>query len=824
MLNDRLLKISVGSSRNSLNWQLTEILWSDFIRRVKVPIRSQETFDEYIRMQKAQQGILKDIGGFVGGTLNGLRRKAEAVTGRDLVTLDFDNIPSGGTDAVLKRVSSLGIAYCIYSTRSHAPYRPRLRIIIPLDKTVTPDEYEPVARKLAAVIGIEYCDPTTFEASRLMYWPGCSKDSEYVFQFEDKPFASADGILAQYDDWRDMTAWPQVPGAAPRAKVLLARQSDPTKKEGLIGAFCRVYDIRGALLKYLPNAYEDVEGKSDRMTYTGGTTTAGAVLYEDGKFLYSHHATDPCCDQLVNAFDLVRIHLFHELDVDIKPHTGGNARPSFKAMRKLAMEDEVVLRELNLEKAQQTMSVFTDLKNEDNQVKTEDNQLEIGEKPTETVLNVDWMREAKLDYNPDTGNPKKTMDNILRILRFDPLLKGKIAIDDFSNQGMALGELPWNACPDKRLWTDTDDAGLLWWLEYRYDITGRDKALAAVMLVSNQQKYNEVKDYLEALVWDGTERLDRVFIDYLAAEDTPYTRAVARKSFTAAVARVMRPGCKYDYVPVFNGPQGIGKTTFLKTIGKNWYSDSLQNFNGKEASEMIQGIWINEIGEMSGYNRSEMDIVKQFLSRCDDVYRQPYGKHAVRFPRKGVFFGTCNNHDFLKDPTGNRRFWPVDVGLHKPVKNIWAQLPEEVDQLWAEAVVRYAEGEQLFMDTPELDAATREAQEAHRENSIREGMIRDWIEKPVPPNYTSLSLSARRIFWNGGMAGTGDLVPREKVCAAEVWCELFMGDPKHMRRSDANEINQVLVESPGWRRNVTSRRFGYAGKQKGFERVMNIGV
>ena len=122
------------------------------------------------------------------------------------------------------------------------------------------------------------------------------------------------------------------------------------------------------------------------------------------------------------------------------------------------------------------------------------------------------------------------------------------------------------------------------------------------------------------------------------------------------------------------------------------------------------------------------------------------------------------------------------------------------------------------MDTPELDAATREAQEAHRENSIREGMIRDWIEKPVPPNYTSLSLSARRIFWNGGMAGTGDLVPREKVCAAEVWCELFMGDPKHMRRSDANEINQVLVNTPGWRRNQRTRRYGYAGTQKGFER------
>ena len=823
MINDRLLKISVGASRNSLNWQLTEILWSDFIRRVRIPVRSQETFDEYIRMQKLQQGALKDIGGFVGGALNGTRRKAEAVTGRDLVTLDFDNIPSGGTDAVLKRVASLGITYCVYSTRSHAPYRPRLRVIIPLDRTVTADEYEPVARKLAAAIGIEYCDPTTFEASRLMYWPGCSKDSEYVFQFEDKPFTSADGILTQYANWRDMTSWPQVPGTAPKAKVLLARQSDPTKKEGLVGAFCRVYDIRGALQRYLPNAYEEVENKDDRLTYTGGTTVAGAVLYDNGKFLYSHHATDPCCDQLVNAFDLVRIHLFHELDTGTKPHTGGNARPSFKAMRKLAMEDEVVLRELNLEKAQQVMSVFANLKTGDNQLKNGDNQLEIGEKSTETaesaeVLNVDWMRDAQLDYNPDTGNPKKTMDNILRILRFDPLLKGRIAIDDFSNQGMALGELPWNDCPDKRLWTDTDDAGLLWWLEYRYGITGKDKVLAAVMLVSSQQRYNEVKDYLEALVWDGTERLDTVLVDYLAAADTPYTRAVARKSFTAAVARVMCPGCKYDFVPVFNGPQGIGKTTFLKTIGKHWYSDSLQNFNGKEASEMIQGIWINEIGEMSGYNRSEMDIVKQFLSRCDDVYRQPYGKHAVRFPRKGVFFGTCNNHDFLKDPTGNRRFWPIDVGLHRPAKDIWAQLPMEVDQLWAEAVQRYEAGEPLFMDTPELDAATWEAQETHRENSIREGMIRDWIEKPIPPNYANMSLSARRIFWNGGMTGPVELVPREKVCAAEIWCELFMGDPKHMRRSDASEINQVLVNTPGWHRNPKAQRFGYAGVQKGFNR------
>lgn len=800
---DRKLTISIGNSRMSKQWTAAECMWSEFIEKLRTPQRTAELYEEYLRMGKAQQGALKDIGGFVGGALKGPQRKASAITGRDLVTLDLDNIATGETDNVIRRVNSLGIGYAIYSTRSHAPYRPRLRVIIPLDRTVTADEYEPIARKLASLIGIELCDPTTFEASRLMYWPGCSKDSEYVFDYADAPFVSSDGILGQYEDWHDVRTWPQVPGKELKAKILLSKQADPTKKQGIVGSFCRTYDIRGAIQAYIPNAYTETD-HTDRLTYTGGTTVAGAVLYDDDKFLYSHHATDPCSGQLVNAFDLIRIHKFSGNDDNVKENTPISQIPSYRAMKKLAMQDSAVMTDLNMTAAIHASDVFSS------------NTGKSDQKPAEGI---NWMQEAKLAYDDNTGRPKKTMDNIIRILNHDPELAGKIAIDEFSTRGLALDSLPWNTCDLKRQWTDTDDAGIAWYLEDRYGITGRDKISGALMLVSEQQRFNDVKDYLLSVSWDGVFRLDMAFHNYLGSKDTPYTRGAARKSFTAAVARVMTPGCKYDYVPVFIGPQGIGKTTFLRTIGKGWHSDSLQSFHGKEAAELIQGIWINEIGEMTGYSKSGDNEIKQFLSRCDDVYRQPYGRHTGRYPRKGVFFGTCNDHDFLKDPTGSRRFWPIDVGVEPVTKSIWQDLPDEVDQLWAEAVMRWKQHETIYFEDPAIEAMAKQEQDRHREDSAKDGLIQDFLDRLIPIEYDSMSLTARRMYWSGNATGITGTKLRDKTCALEIWCECLGGEPRSMKRADAREINQVLCQLPEWKRNVSRRRYSYCGTQRGFERI-----
>lgn len=300
MLNDRKITISVGASRKSVNWQGQDLNYSDFVKKLETPVRSQETLEDYLKLSKAKQDELKDVGGFVGGALKGVRRKASNVLSRDLVTLDFDNIPTGETETTIKKVMTLGCGYVIYSTRKHADYRPRLRIILPLDRSVTSDEYEPIARYAAKQIGIEMADPTTFEPSRLMFWPSCSSDSQYIYKYEDKPFLSADGVLATYADWRDITSWPQVPGVDVGHRKDLTRQQDPTTKTGLIGAFCRAYDIYEAMETFIPKAY-DPTGDQDRYTYLQGSTTGGAIVYEDGKFLFSHHATDPCGGQLVNA-------------------------------------------------------------------------------------------------------------------------------------------------------------------------------------------------------------------------------------------------------------------------------------------------------------------------------------------------------------------------------------------------------------------------------------------------------------------------------------------------------------------------------------------
>lgn len=819
MINDRRLAISVGNSRKSINWQKTDMLWSEFVEKLRIPQRTPEKLEEYLNMPAAQQGSLKDIGGFVGGTLSGPHRKADSVTGRDLITLDLDNIAAGETDNVLRKIDALGIAYAVYSTRSHADWKPRLRVILPLDKTVSADQYEPIARKLASTIGIELCDPTTFEASRLMYWPGCSSDSRYIFASADKPFISADGILALYADWHDVTTWPQVPGEANKAKTLLAKQQDPTTKDGLIGAFCRTYNIYGAIEKFIPLAYTATD-KDDRLTYTGGSTVAGAVVYEDGLFLYSHHATDPCSGQLVNAFDLVRLHLYGDQDSEVKPGTPTNRMPSFMAMKEAALKDTAVMTELNMARAEENAASNVFDKLDGNAADEAAEPKQDGQQPQAEAKKpeVSWMLQAGLSYDGN-GNLRKTRDNIIRILTYNPVYKGKIATDDFAVRGMALGALPWNTSDERRIWSDTDDAGLAWELERNYGIVGKDKIDAALLLVSEANRYNEVKAYLTSLTWDMLPRLDTVLHDYLGAEDNDYTRAVARKSFCAAVARVMTPGCKYDYVPVFVGPQGIGKSTFLATIGKDWYSDSLQSFEGKEAAEMIQGVWINELGEMTSYRKSEANTVKQFLSKGADIYRQAYGRRTGKFPRKCVFFGTCNTYEFLNDLTGNRRFWPVDVGKLPPVKSVWSDLPQEVDQIWAEAVVRWLAEEPLYFDKPEMEQLARAEQDRHREANAKEGVIREFLDKKIPDNFYKLSLSSRRTFWGGGMQIDAPLVERDKVCALEIWCECFGGDIKNMRRADAMEINQILANLDGWKRNNSVRRFGYCGIQKGFERV-----
>lgn len=797
MQNDRRIIISTAGTRKATQWPPSKLMWSELVDRLRTPVRSTETLSEYMAMKKGQQDDLKDVGGFVAGTLDGSRRKASAVIGRDVLTLDLDNITAGGTQDVLRRVEGLNCGYCIYSTRKHSEAAPRLRVLLPLDRTCTADEYEPLARKLAGFIGIDLCDPSTFEASRLMYWPSCCSDSLYVYTYDDKPFLSVDGVLQMYGDWRNISEWPRVPGTQDSFIRLAKKQGDPTEKPGVVGAFCRIYDIYRAVNELIPGEYSpcDIAG---RFTYTGGSTSGGAVVYDDGKFLYSHHATDPCGGRLVNAFDLVRLHKFSELDDDAKTDTPTNKLPSYVEMCKFAVTDVNVSMLINKERYEQAVQAF------------------------DTPLNdTNWI--SLLRVNPNTGAPSKEPYNVGLLFEHDPLIKGRIKKDLFADRIFGISPLPWGSRETEAGafgWTDADDAGLRIYIQEALRFNTKDVIEIAFKNHTAKHSYNPVTDYLNALQWDGAKRLDTLFVDYLGAADTMYTRAVTRKTFTAAVARAMAPGTKFDYMTILTGAQGLGKSTMLKKMGGDWFSDSIKSFEGKEASELVQGVWVVEIGELEAFSRSEIGRIKQFLSQQEDIYRAAYGRHVEWHKRRCVFFGTSNNSEYLRDKTGNRRFWPIDVGLTPPTKNVFSDLDGEINQLWAEAVINWQLGEPLYL-SGEIEKYARDEQENHRERSAREGIIVDFVDSEVPKDWHKWSLDSRRMFWNSSINNDKiKLVPRSRICALEVWCEALGGDLRSMKYTDAVEINGAIGIIDGWKRTKNGVRCGYCGLQKAFERAL----
>lgn len=797
MQNDRRITITTGASRRATQWLPQTMMLSEFYARLSLPARGEETLAEYMALPKGQQDDLKDKGGFVGGTLSGPRRKANAVTGRDLITLDLDNIPAGGTESVLKKLESLGCGYCVYSTRKHMPAAPRLRIIFPLDRTCTADEYEPLARKMAEHIGMELADQTTFEAVRLMYWPSCCKDSQYVYHYEDRPLLSVDGLLATYADWRDITTWPALPGAAALARPA-AKQGDPLAKSGVVGAFCKTYDIEAAMTAFLPGVYTPVDTMPGRYTFTGGSTTGGAVLYDNGKFLYSHHATDPCGGKLVNSFDMVRLHRFGDLDDDAAAGTPVNRLPSYAAMSAAALKDDHVAGLLMDERWDKAKDAFTPVAD-----------------PAAEEDDGAWRRPPLMEIDTQ-GKPIKSMKNLRTLLEHDPQLKGKLRLNLFSGRIDTVGTMPWKRPGTSATWNDDDAAQLRIYLEPFFGKLAKNDILDAVAATASDQAYHPVRDYLNGLSWDGKARLDTLLIDYLGAADTAYTRAVTRKAFTAAVARVMTPGCKYDTMLVLVGGQGRHKSTLLARMGGEWFSDSLRTFGDKDAMETIQGTWIDEVAEMQAMAKAEVDAVKMFLSKTNDYYRAAYGRYTADRPRQCVFFGTTNSKECLTDTTGSRRFWVVDIDQQGRCKNVFRDMAGERDQIWAEAVAYWRIGEPLYLP-PELEREARKIQEEHRARHPWEGIIADYLAQEVPADWMKMDTAQREAFRCGGLHYEGALEPRRRICAAEIWCEALSRQKGNMTKRDTREINSLLESIESWE-GVGVRDAGKPyGKQRCFD-------
>lgn len=793
----RTLRIATGNSRTTKIWKNTTFTWEALVERLSTTSRTPESQGEYKNMTKSQQDKIKDIGGFVAGKLKNGSRKAENVESRDIITLDAD---FAAVDFCDQLDIFLSCAWCVYSTHKHTPEKPRLRLLIPLDRSATAEEYEAVARKIADNIGIDQFDDTTYQPHRLMYWPSTSMDGEYVFRTGKGEFLSVDSILQQYKDWTDVSEWPVSGRTLQRKDRLLKKQEDPCSKNGIVGAFCRTYNVEEAMEKFLPGVYVPC-AMEDRYTYAAGSTAAGAVIYDDGKFIYSNHATDPAGGVLCNAFDLVRLHKFRELDEEAAEGTPTVKLPSYLEMRELASNDAEVRMTLHKEKLAGSQKDFS------------------GISIAEDEDDDSWVLEMDVDGK---GNYMATIHNAKMILSHDPLLKGKIRKNEFTKKYRVFGALPWNTDERERDWEDNDDSGLRYYIEKVYQIKGKANIEDAWGLVANENRYHPVRDYLESLVWDGVPRVETLFIEFMGAEDNAYTRAVSRIALTAAVARIFAPGIKYDNVVVLVGPQGCGKSTILKKLGRDWFSDTLTTMQGKEAYEQIQGFWIIEIGELAAMKRYEVETVKQFTSKSEDSYRAAYGHHVETHKRQCVFFGTTNTYDFLKDMTGNRRFFPVDVHPEKAAKDVWNDLDAKtVDQIWAEAVSLFRNGEKFYLWDEDIKRMAEEVQDSHLEESPLTGAVLAFLDKKIPKNWDEIDLCAKRDFIRGEsfVSDIKGEVYRDKVCALEIWCELFDGERKDLSRQKSKEINDIIEKTGEWIRAKKSLRFsGAYGVQKGFIR------
>lgn len=784
------LYVSTGNSRMDKKWNGTEMELDDFKSRISATKYTAETMAQYKKLSKAKQDDIKDVGGFVLGRLKGGRRKKDCVISRSAVTLDMDY----GREGIIDEIEMFfDMKIMIYSTHKHTPENPRLRLIIPLSREITPDEYGAVSRKIAEDIGIELFDDSTYEPSRLMYWPSTSADGDFVFREIDGAVVNPDEVLSRYKDWKDVSSWPVSNRQTAVVTRNIKKQENPLEKGGLIGAFNRAYSITEAIDTFIPDVYRH-SAMPGRYDYVPADSSAGVVIY-DGLFAYSHHATDPCCNNLMNAFDVVRLHKFGNLDAKADEGTEIGKLPSFKAMQDFASQDEKVKAVLAEERQKTAAEEFSE-------------------------PDGDWQGRLDIDRQ---GRVKDTLTNIALIIKHDPNLQN-IVYNEFKDTIDVIGELPWTQV--KPGWNDSDLANAKVYFERVYGIWSPTKFKDALLaVVSSDRVYHPIKKYFSRLKWDGKERIDTLLIDYFGAADTPYTRAVIRKTLVAAVARIFEPGKKFDSILVLNGPQGMGKSTFFAILGMEWFSDSLSiaDMRDKTAAEKLQGYWILEISEMNGIKKTDVETVKSFVSRQDDKFRQAYGVNVESHPRSCVIVGSTNSESgFLRDVTGNRRFWPVHVpGTGK--MHPWEVC--DVGQIWAEAIELYNRGEELFLKGKEAEEAYKMQQDA-MESDDREGIVAEYLARLLPDNWDTMDLYQRRAFLGEGefdTSGINGTVTRERVCIMEIWCECFGKERQNIKKADSYEIEGIINKIGGWKRydgNVSGKmRIPLYGVQKTFVKI-----
>lgn len=810
--------IAVGRSRTDTEWHNKQVTWHE-LKMLLRHRRTDCTLAAYQAMPKAEQGRIKDVGGFVGGELKADgRRTADNIKCRTLLTLDVDHAKELPT-----HITS-NFALIVYTTHSHTPEAPRYRVVAPLSRPCDEIEYQAIAHKMAEGIGLDIVDMTSCEPSRLMYWAAAPKDAEvYYFQQDGEP-VNVDKVLATYKGkYADPTQWPGVakvgrPRSTPRGEA--SKLEDPRKKQNIVGAWCRTYDCIDVIEHDLPNKYKPAG--FNRYTYIGASSWGGMCIYDNGTFCYSFHESDPIGGQLLNSWDLYRLTHFAHLDEAAASTTRSDRLPSYNAMMQHALDipevrKDYIAHRTDINDWEDVGFSFADTTLPQSNNEEEDN---------------DWLSDLATDAK---GNIANTLANYALILKNDPkAIKGKVVYDEFRGEKRVIGQLPWDRAQGAS-WTDADTACLALYMDRTYQLRSKDYLtfmLDAVMQ-GNDFRSNAVQSFIEQAQWDGLPRLDTLFIKYLGAEDNPYNRLITRKSILACVARAYQPGIKYDQITVLVGSQGIGKSSILSRLagGGELFMDSFtMDARNNKMQESVRGAWIIEIPELEGFYKQDMNVIKSFVSKQSDTYRPAYGREQIKVLRTCVFFATTNEGDFLRDSSGNRRFWIVQCGQPKaPLSEL---TPSEVAQVWAEAKTLWDNGKERLYLSAEESKQLIEMQRGYDIDNDLLGELQAFLDMPIPDNWEKFQKMERREYFNAVRAGsiyyrrteyggvrTEGVMQRNEISAVEVLNEFFC-EENGRGNVQTRKANTLLRKLDGWQEVGRKRLTGGYGTQKYFVRKL----
>lgn len=423
----------------------------------------------------------------------------------------------------------------------------------------------------------------------------------------------------------------------------------------------------------------------------------------------------------------------------------------------------------------------------------------------------DWTTQFSVTNNG--GVRVRSLFNIRLILKNDSLLKGLLAFDEFADQIVktkAITELHIS----KGFWSDADSSLVRSYIDEKYKLLFSGDNLAdAITAVAHQQTFNPVKQRIETVKWDGKPRAVNYFIDYLGAENNDYTKAITKLWLTGLIGRVYENGIKFEIVPILVGKQGIGKSTCPRNLYPDKFNETLEGMGkSKDDYQKLQGSWIVEIAELSAMKKTDIEGVKSFISARFDTYRNSYGRFATQHPRKCVFIGTTNQQDFLKDATGERRFYPIKCGVNQPTKNVFKPDHNDILQVLAEAKTWFDSGVQMFPDKATAQAAEKYQSEASVIDLTRDAIV-DYLNMKVPDNWDELTTSTKQSYvehyghqWDyvkDKISAT--LVPLDRTTTREIMAVVFHittdGYLKGRTNLNAKKIKLIMDNIDGWEKN-----------------------